>query len=240
MDAMKATAVLVTAVAAMFLSAAGVSAQTIPPPTLSGETLTGTTTTATTTGCNPDGTSTFTYQTTGVATGPFYNGTFTETGTVTLGPQPIPPGTFSAPGGIVTSWTATFTITSTAPIAATITGTKTLLPPPPGFSADVSGTCENGTRGVPPGPNFPPQTSANDLVAHELLGYTATITLADGSQFRDSGTSRAFESTLAAAPELNSFSESYTSNQTATIPLCNQNDQGNQDQNGNDQGCVNP
>lgn len=66
--------------------------------------------------CNPTGTSTVTFTATGVATGP-YPGTFTETGTVVFGPQ--------APFGTVTSFEATFTITS---VNGTVTGTKTLQP----------------------------------------------------------------------------------------------------------------
>lgn len=237
---MKALVSLVTLLAAMLLSAPVASAQA-SPPTLTGEALssTGPATTATTSGCNPTGaSSTFTYQTSGVASGP-YNGTFTETGTVTVGPQPIQPGVFSAPGGFLISWTASFTITSTAPIAATISGTKTLLPPPPGFSADAIGICENGTRGIFPFPNFPPQTSANNYHANQQLGYTATITLADGSQFRDTGTSHAIENTTP-SPQVNNFVENYTSTQAATIPLCDENSEGDQIQDDDDQGCVNP
>src|SRR5919108_5112050 len=97
-----------------FLIATPAAHAQVQPPTLTFETLTGTTNTVTSANCNPEGTSTFSYSTSGVAAGP-YNGTFTETGTVTVGPQPIPPGTFSAPGGTVLSWDVTFTITSTAP-----------------------------------------------------------------------------------------------------------------------------
>src|SRR5438477_7832687 len=38
--------------------------------------------------CNPEGVTSLTYSTSGVATGP-YPGTFTETGTVTIGPETI-------------------------------------------------------------------------------------------------------------------------------------------------------
>lgn len=214
----------------MLFVAPAVHAQAAPP-TLTGESLTGTNT-ITSASCNPDGTSTFSYSASGAAAGP-YVGTFTETGTVTVGPQPIPPGTFSAPGGTVMSWDATFTITSAAP-AATITGTKTLLPPPPGTTADVHGVCEPGTR-----PNFPPQYAANALNGNSLLGYTATITLADGSQYRDSGTSRA-NLEWDAGGAIATFVENYASSQAATIPLCDENSQTDQDQDADDQGCANP
>jgi len=223
------------AAAPLLLAAPTASAQ-VPPPTLTGESLTGTTTTTTSATCDPGGTSTFSYQTSGVAAGP-YNGTFTETGTVTVGPQPIPANTFSAPGGIVMSWTASFTITSATP-AATITGTKSLLPPPPGFSADVVGVCEDGTRGIDGFPHFPPQQFAGNVFSQQLLGYTATITVG-GEQFRDTGTSRAAVSvTVTAAGTF--FLENYTSSQAATIPLCDEDAQINQNQVNNDQGCANP
>lgn len=219
----------------LVFAAPAVSAQ-VPPPTLTGETLTGTTTTTTSSDCNPEGTSTFSYATSGIASGP-YNGTFTETGTVTIGPQPLVPGVFSAPGGLVTTWTATFTITSTVP-AATITGTKSLVGPPPG--PDVGGTCENGTRGIPGAPPFPNQQFAGNLTSNQLLAYTATITM-DGAEFRDTGTSRAVVSVLPnATPLATFFGETYTSDQVATVPLCDEDAQNNQDQGGNDQGCANP
>ena len=237
---MKALVSAALLLGSMLVSAPAVMAQA-PPPTLTGETLnsSGTATMTTSASCNPDGTSTFTYQTSGIATGP-YAGTYTETGTVTLGPQPIKPGVFSAPGGIVTSWTAGFTITSTAPIVATITGSKTLLPPPPGLSPDVVGICEDGTRGIPGFPPFPSQQAANNFFGNQLLGYTATITLSGGEQFRDTGTSRASESVIADAPSATFFIENYVSQQTVTIPLCDENSQGDQIQDDDDQGCVNP
>jgi hypothetical protein len=222
---------------AFLFAAPSVHAQ-VPPPTLTGETLSGTTIATTSASCNPDGTSTFTYQTTGSASGP-YNGTFSETGTVTIGPQPLVAGTFSAPGGIVTGWTASFTINSVAP-AASITGTKKLLPPPPGFSADISGICESGTRGIPGFLPFPEQYSANGLVSHQLLGYTATISIAGDGQYQDSGTSRGFVSVLPATPSVDAFTETFVSQEAATIPLCDENSQRDQGQGANDQGCANP
>ncbi len=62
--------------------------------------------------CNPLGTSTFTFEVTGVAIGP-YPGTFVERGTFTLGPAGFP----------LQSFDATFTITSPAGL---VTGAKTL------------------------------------------------------------------------------------------------------------------
>jgi hypothetical protein len=62
--------------------------------------------------CDPAGSSTFTFTVSGDATGP-YPGTFTESGSVTIGPQTeeFLPGQFR---GDITAFTATFDITSTA------------------------------------------------------------------------------------------------------------------------------
>jgi len=93
-----------------------------PPPTLEGEVFVDDTPTVTGT-CNPDGTSTIYFEAAGPASGP-YNGTFTETGTATIGPQAFtdPPINSSFTGPVVT-FDAIFTITSGT---FQITGTKTL------------------------------------------------------------------------------------------------------------------
>jgi len=57
-----------------------------PKPTLTGETFIGVLTVTAT--CDPTSNSTISYSVTGTATGP-YPGTFTESGTATLGPQGI-------------------------------------------------------------------------------------------------------------------------------------------------------
>jgi hypothetical protein len=69
--------------------------------------------------CNPTGTSTVSFTASGNATGP-YPGTFTETGTVTFGPQTNPNG-FAT----VTSFEVEFVINSDA---GTVNGTKSLAP----------------------------------------------------------------------------------------------------------------
>src|SRR2546423_15609038 len=110
---MKGLLVATVFLGVILVSAPGAMAQTAPPLRLTGETLSsaGASTFTTSASCNPNGTSTFSYQTSGVATGP-YPGTYTETGSVTVGPHAIITGVFSGPGGLVTSWTASFTITS--------------------------------------------------------------------------------------------------------------------------------
>jgi hypothetical protein len=77
--------------------------------------------------------------------------------------------------------------------------------------------------------------------SQSLLAYAATITLPDGTQYSDQGMSSAFVEAFPTVPSLpNDFSETYTSTQATTTPLCDENSQANQNQGGNDQGCANP
>jgi hypothetical protein len=106
--------------------------------------------------CNPAGTSTFEFSVSGVAVGP-YSGTFTEQGTLTLGPalagfQPL-------------AFESTFTITSEA---GTVTGTKSL---PDTVGAGV-GACGEAVSEA---------GHADAIVFQANVGYTATITTAAGS-----------------------------------------------------------
>ena len=135
-------------------------------PTLTGEYLTAEpAATATSFNCNPLGDSTFTFAVSGVAFGP-YPGTFTETGTATIGPQTdeFLPGQFRGP---VTQFDAQFSIDS---LVGTVSGTKTLIPP----TTPVSnvGVCNQ----------FGGQIGGVDT------DYTATITTTDGT-FTDQGQS---------------------------------------------------
>lgn len=218
---------------AIVLSLPTISAQIVPPPTLTGETLNagfGSQTFSTSSSCDPSNTSTFSYQTSGTATGP-YPGTFIETGTVTIGPQVFPSGQ-SAPSGPVTSWTASFTITT--PTGEIVTGTKTLTLPPPGGGPPVTGICTNGSA------TFGAEQAANTAGSAQSLAYTATISVPGGDQFRDTGTSQASVSVTPATPQANNFSETFASQQSITIALCDENSETNQNQDDDDQGCVNP
>ena len=86
--------------------------------------------------CDQAGTSTFSYSVQGPAFGP-YPGTFTETGTVTMGPHLTVITPFgSLMHAQVTSWTATFEIVSPAGI---VRGTKAYSGPPVGFARCVEG-----------------------------------------------------------------------------------------------------
>jgi hypothetical protein len=113
--------------------------------------------------CNLDQSGTIDFTaTSGVAVGP-YPGFFMESGTVTVGP-----------GGTITGFDATFEITN--PIDSTVvTGTKTLLAAPAN-----TGACATFFGGA-----------GFDIFFDTLVSYTATITLPDGSAYRDTGTGEA-------------------------------------------------
>ena len=210
-----------------------VSAQA-PPLTLTGESLAAgefatppgagsITVTSASCDLSPTGTSSFSYQVSGVATGP-YPGTFTETGTVTMGPQ-VFGGGFSNPSGLLQSWTASFTINSAAGL---VTGNKSL---PPGQTG--VGICAPSNVPLP----FAEQHSAN--ARFPGLAYRAVITVA-GAQFADSGTSPTTFNETPTTPVANNFNEDFGSSQVTPTPLCNQDSQANQPQPVNNQGCVNP
>ena len=134
--------------------AAATRAQTqTPPPGLAGESFQNPTTFEITNAvCDLEGTSTFNYQVSGNATGP-YSGTFTETGTVTLSPM-----TSDYRINLV-ALTANFTIDSPT---GQVTGSKEFIPLP--NSNPDSGSCLERWVG-------PPTTTAGT----DDLRFTATI-----------------------------------------------------------------
>jgi len=137
------------------------SASTLPP-SLAGEVLQATGPTGSAT-CNPAGTSSASFSAAGNADGP-YTGTFTESGTVTWGPQ--------APGrGPLLTFHANFTIRAPS---ATIVGTKDLSAI--GAYAASEGRCYGG-------PDFYFVTNAT---------YQATISATGGGAFSDSGYTHLF------------------------------------------------
>jgi hypothetical protein len=129
-------------------AAAGTAAADDPPPsgpTLQGENLVapfaGLTVTS---NCNELGTSTVSYTANGAATGPF-PGTFTASGTITIGPQltpVLPPPLDGEPlfTGPIVALTETFTILSAG---TTITGTKTLTQPLAELGESERATCQD-------------------------------------------------------------------------------------------------
>ncbi len=164
---------------------------------LTGETLlaseTGEPGTSTVTGtCNPLGTSMFTFTVTGTALGP-YPGTFTETGTIVLGPFGVPGNPLAA-----TSLEASFTIDSPE---GTVEGTKSLE----GFEESSLGLCGEAAF------------EEDDSLRFEgTVGYTATITTPSGTG-TDSGTSFVSfgDTQIRDVPGFNGFNflETFTSDQ---------------------------
>jgi hypothetical protein len=95
--------------------------------------------------CDTASTSTVSWTAQGVATGP-YPGTFTASGTLTIGPQTLPgshppvPGREGTVAGPLQSFEESFTITSGT---TTITGTKSLQLP---VASGTLGTCQHVTQ----------------------------------------------------------------------------------------------
>ncbi len=158
--------------------------------------------------CNPFGVSTFTFTVTGLAAGP-YAGTFSESGTVTIGPS------LNA-----SAFNSTFTINSPA---GTVTGSKSLT----GFEATSLGLC--GTAAFPTG-------GADSLHFEGTVSYAATITTPTGTG-TDSGESfvNLQDSQIRGQIGFNgfAFSESYVS---AAVPTCTEDNDHQGDCDDDDQG----
>jgi len=126
--------------------ALGVGAARAAQTTLAGEDLFAPVTSfSATSSCNTAATSTVSWTVQGVASGP-YPGTFTATGTMTIGPQTLPgnhppgPNREGTVAGPIHSFQESFTIQSGL---TTVTGTKTLDPLAPNPSL---GTCQQVTQ----------------------------------------------------------------------------------------------
>jgi hypothetical protein len=179
------------------------------PATLDGESFSGTPSFSNE-ACNPNGTSSFDYSATGVATGP-YSGTFSETGTVTGAAQTIP-NTYQLPLGTLTFTTgtlatvaATFTIESSAGV---VTGTKTLVTYGWGAcenSAQLQSLLGNGTISV---------TLRRAITGPGGLSYAASIPT-NKKTYCDSGTSTLWVAEFVAGTlgtlEPPNFTESFAS-----------------------------
>ena len=150
--------------------------------------------------CNKTGTTTVNFTTQGSAFGP-YSGTFVETGSFTIGPQ-TDTSIDTRGVGAITSFQATFTITSTFP-AGTVTGTKQLSPTAPTSPTLAAfGSCD------PDGSSPPNDVVA--LVSDPNLVYSAQINATTGSG-SDSGTAGVVIRSLAPLPGLITFQEGFTS-----------------------------
>ena len=166
--------------------------------------------------CDKNGTTVIPFQTDGSAFGPYF-GTFTETGTVTIGPQTD--FSFDSRGtGPVTGFQASFTITSQVP-SATVTGTKELAPTqPPAETHQAVGLCD-------PDGTSTPDTDVFTVVSDPFVLYTAQISALAGPR-ADSGTSSfAIETDPTGTA---TFHESFTS----TEPDCEDGNNGNGNGNG--------
>lgn len=217
------------ALAALCLALAAPSA-VAQAPSLTGETLEsnpgvvpGDQTTFSSATCNKDGTTTFEFHASGTAAGP-YNGTFTETGTVTIGPQ-TDTTTDPRGAGRVIDFSASFTIDSAIP-AGTITGTKTL---DPGAATDpASGFARCDSDGDP---------VADDVfvnVTNFFVLYEAQIDTTAGSR-TDSGNAGFVLRSMPAFPATDTFLEIFNSTEPVP-PTCDEDEQGDDDQ-GGDEGC---
>lgn len=217
--------------AALGLAAATASAQSLPS-TLTGEIFTISAPTVTAT-CG-SGSSTVSYTVSGTAIGP-YPGTYTERGTLTIGPETLPQFVNGYEFGPITSATINFSIDSPA---GQVTGTKSL----PAITSDAFGLCYSPALG---GGSFV------ELCACNLpLNYTATINTPTG-QFGDRGvsgltldqvqgtvlTNTFFHDVI---QETNTFMESFNSSLLVPFLICDEDSQTNQNQGGNNQGCANP
>jgi len=166
--------------------------------------------------CDKDGNTTVPFQTQGAAFGP-YVGTFTETGTITIGPQTNT--TIDSRGvGPILAFQASFTISSEFP-PATITGTKQLPPDsplPPESSAP--GRCD-------PDGSSPPATELFALVPNPFVTYSAQINTAIGSR-SDHGTSGFLIQSVPPVTTPSTFQEAFTSTDPVP-PACEDGNNGN-------------
>jgi len=123
------------AASAALLLTFGTGAALAAGPSLAGETFAQVGLLQVTRSCDPAGNSTITFAAQGTAAGPFA-GTFTETGTLTVGPQNLPqavPGSlFTVSAGQVLTFNAHFTIDSAA---GQVSGDKTVVVGDPGNQA---------------------------------------------------------------------------------------------------------
>jgi hypothetical protein len=182
---MRRALVVLAGVALIGVIAPTASAKPPPfPATLGGESFSGLPTFSNEV-CNPNGTSTFDYSVSGVASGP-YAGTFTETGSVSVTPQTIqqsigvPLGTLEYSSGSLASLNATFTIQSSA---GSVTGTKTLT-----VSGNGNAACQNTAEfrsSILPSGTVPIILRRAQSTG---LAYSATIPV-DSRTYCDSGTS---------------------------------------------------
>jgi hypothetical protein len=154
------------------------------PPTLTGEQLQDDVYTITAS-CNPSGTSTISFHAGGTASSVSpYTGTFSEDGTITIGPQNGPPNSEGVPTGQVLSFSATFTIDAGS---SQVSGTDTFSP---SRKSQAVGVCNDNvtlTNVLNAGITASGRYRYVLLSGPEYPGYTAAIQAPQGS-FGDLGT----------------------------------------------------
>lgn len=166
--------------------------------------------------CDKNGTTVVPFQTDGSAFGPYF-GTFTETGTVTIGPQTD--ATLDTRGaGAILDFQASFTITSQFP-TGTVTGTKQLAPTAPTeASLSAFGSCN-------PDGSSPPDTDLFAIVTNPFLVYDAQINALTGT-LADSGTSGFMIQSVTSPVSPTTFQEAFTSTDPVP-PECEDGNNGN-------------
>ncbi len=179
----------------MLAGAQSAAAQTVPA-TLTGEIFT-ISPPQVATNCNPTGTSTVSYAVSGLAVGP-YAGPYTETGTFTIGPETLPRFVNGFEFGPVTSFSASFTVSSPT---GQVTGSKRLTAVNPDV---VYAACYTD--------------QIVDMCACAFgLTYDATITDSTGAQYGDTGNSGM---TLIKTATEASFMEAMVSSLLTPFPIC--------------------
>jgi hypothetical protein len=164
--------------------------------------------------CSKNGTTVIPFQTSGSAFGP-YSGTFTETGTVTIGPQTVA-GLDATSSGPILDFQASFTVTSVFP-TATITGTKHLAPTsPPAANLSAFGHCD-------PDGSTPPSSAVFAIVSDPFVLYDAQINAVTGTR-TDSGTGSFLIQSVTSPTAPASFQESFNS---TSPPVCEDGNNGN-------------
>jgi hypothetical protein len=151
--------------------------------------------------CDRNGNTTIQFETNGFAFGP-YSGTFTESGTITIGPQTETSLDMRGVGGIL-AFEATFTIQSTFPVG-TVTGTKRLSPSSPTTPSlpTAFGFC------YPDGSSPPNEVFA--IVPDPYVLYDAQINATTGSR-TDSGTGSVLMSSAPTLSNPATFMEAFNS-----------------------------
>jgi hypothetical protein len=215
------------------LAATSAATPSGPGPTLEGEEALvladGVTLTA---NCNTTGISSVSWSASGLATGPF-PGTFTASGTITIGPQTLPgfhpPGTGSegTVAGPVLSFNESFTIQSAT---TTITGTKSLLSGA-SVAGGTLGTCQQVSQ-FPVLDFFDGQGRVVEVNAQ--THYQATID-GVGPPTSDSGSALSSVSQIditgtcpagVCQATIGGFSETFSLSDQTVPPSCDEDDEG--------------